>query len=831
MRNFEVINREYINPVDLTVLGNTFNTLGQGHLKTIEKASNLQATLANLDLNEAENEWRKQKLDNVRQTIENNSNYGNAYSALDDIIKLEGDIKSDAGLIGRLKAQQDYKAYVDNLDKRTDLTEDTKRYFREKNQYYYTDTVNDKGQIIGGSKWQPTEREVSKYVPMSDVLTKALSWAAKESGGMTQVTFLDEYGNPTTDPSKSVTGEIYTKTATGWQKLSKDKLNSAIEAAINNIPGARESIAQDYKVAEWKHKKGEDVPEILDKNGYLLTPQQYQEKRINPFVDAATYYNQTNSIDYGNALKAQIALSAQLAAANTPSVKGGDISTTLSNPITIRNTMPAEAYGAINSAKQDISNILGKDISNNTYVDIKSIIDSSKLSTEEKLKVYSSLDIIKENEEYVNGIKSGLDKDSQDQFEAYNAITSLGNLPNNKYGKEWSERVNKLFGTAESIRQYFSDTDSLDAFYLAIGGKEKAKSLGIKEGSSKNGVFVELPADYKNSIISFAQAGNVNEHSSSVVRIDNEGNEHQIIGDNKSLPDSPYMIYAGLLKYYNNLQKTNDDIIGDNGNITLSNVVVNAETPSVAEILALRKSNPEEAKNYTQVLDDEQKEAFKSVSNIDLVQTGAYELGNNNTLQAIDSERRKEITALLRSAKTNDLDITAIQDPMSGNWGMQITIKGVTDENGKLKREPITFYTPGGVNSQTYDSWNTDTAFRAKNDVNKYKQANRPITIATPNIFGTNSHIKLESNGYGFNVIEGGAVIKQISNSDAIELRDNYLRWTTTINAINSGIDISIEAFDAIAVSVATNIAKLYNNNPSEELINYYYDNLTKNLY
>ena len=65
--------------------------------------------------------------------------YGNAYSSLDDIVGTYGDITSSPGMIGRLRAQQDYKAYMDNLDKRTDLSEDYKNYYRAVNKYNYQD--------------------------------------------------------------------------------------------------------------------------------------------------------------------------------------------------------------------------------------------------------------------------------------------------------------------------------------------------------------------------------------------------------------------------------------------------------------------------------------------------------------------------------------------------------------------------------------------------------------------------------------------------------------------------------------------------------------------
>ena len=846
MRNFQYISKEYVPPVDLNVLGQTYSTLEQGHQQAVQTSSDLQAAMAQLELNEAEDAWRQQKINEIKQTIADNTTFGNAYGALDDLIAKKGNLISDPGLIGRLRAQQDYKTYLDNLNKRTDLPEADKEYFREKNQYYYTDKYDDKGNIIGGSKWNPIEQELS-HIPMDKIFTQALTWAAKEQGGGQQVTFLDENGNPTTDPKKSATGDIYTKTSIGWSKLSKEKLKSAITAAINSIPGARESINQDYKIDKWRYEKNGENPAITDKNGILLTPEQYIDKKINPFVDSATYYNQQSQIEYGDALKAQIALSQTKTYGNSVDITGigvADISTTTSNPITIRNIMPAEAMGAITASKQTVANLLQleEDVSNLTSEQLETIIkdktDKGLLNPADRLKIYNALDIILENKEYIDSISSTLNDDDKQQFNTYNAITSLSDLPDNKYSKEWSNKVNALYQGSSAIRQYFDNEEGINIFYLELGGKNKAIALGIKEGAKNGRNYVELPIEHNKSILSFAKAGSKFDKNfsftSDVFRVNEDGSEqvvYQILDNGVSLtPMSAKPVYSDIIKYYDGLQKTNDDIVANGGNLTLSNVVINAETPAISEILAIRKSNPENASKYTQVLDDERKEIFKSTSHIDLVQTGAYKLDKNNTLIEIDSEDRKKLTGLLRSSKLGDLDIAAIQDPNTGNWGAQVTIKGTTNEDGELKREPITFYIPGGIDSQLYESWNNDTSFRAKNDINKYKAAGRDIVIATPKIFGINSIIKLQGNGYGFNVVENDRVIGTTSTEQGILLRENYYKWKDTVNAISSDINVNGEALNNMQLNVAITIASIYERNPSKELIMYYYDCLSNSI-
>ena len=104
--------------------------------------------------------------------------------------------------------------------------------------------------------------------------------------------WLDANGKVTDDITKSVTGEIYSHTKGDWQRLSKAKLAEAVKAVIENTPGAKASLEQDYKIAKWKYDQNGSNPDITDKNGILLTPEQYLAKRIDPFYNAATFYNQ-----------------------------------------------------------------------------------------------------------------------------------------------------------------------------------------------------------------------------------------------------------------------------------------------------------------------------------------------------------------------------------------------------------------------------------------------------------------------------------------------------------------------------------------------------------
>ena len=156
-----------------------------------------------------------------------------------------------------------------------------------------------------------------------------------------------------------------------------------------------------------------------------------------------------------------------------------------------------------------------------------------------------------------------MDDDDKAQFNTYNAITSLSDLPDNDYSKEWSNKINKLYDGANSIRQYFNKPEDIYDFYLNIGGKNKAKSLGIIEGTKDGINYVELPIEYSKSIISFAKAGSLFSRSimsdAEVSRVMDDGSEVTIRLERQGKdPDfiynrrSPSIIYSDLLSYYNN---------------------------------------------------------------------------------------------------------------------------------------------------------------------------------------------------------------------------------------------------------------------------------------
>ena len=190
----------------------------------------LKKQIGELELNAQEDEFKQTLINSIENKIQDAVVGDFKGYALDEIIAEAGNVASDPRVIGRLRAQQQYKTYHDNLNARTDLSEDYKNYYRQVNTYHYEDKLDAAGNIIGGTEWKPEKQEVSE-VPASVIYNEALKIAQADAGGGESYSFLDVNGNPTSDYTKSATGEMFMKSGNKWERLSEDKLQHAIDAA------------------------------------------------------------------------------------------------------------------------------------------------------------------------------------------------------------------------------------------------------------------------------------------------------------------------------------------------------------------------------------------------------------------------------------------------------------------------------------------------------------------------------------------------------------------------------------------------------------------------
>lgn len=301
MKHFNPIHRQYVSPIDVQLLKSTSDSLEKGHQQAVKQASDLQVAIANLPLHESEAPYRQELLGKIQSAIEDGTKYGNSYGSLDDLIFLGGKLASDQGTLGRIESNKNYKEFIAKLDARKDITELDKEYFRELNPYEHKDKFDDDGNIIGSEVWKPKRNAVSN-VDWNKHFQNALKYAAKDSGGGDNISWIGPDGKPTNSPNEN---SLFLNKSTGkYEKLTKDKLYSAFRASIEADPEAMISAEQDREVAIWDYtrKKAEGkisakAEEITDPNGNILDLDSYIRKKANPFLYAASYYNSFSSRD------------------------------------------------------------------------------------------------------------------------------------------------------------------------------------------------------------------------------------------------------------------------------------------------------------------------------------------------------------------------------------------------------------------------------------------------------------------------------------------------------------------------------------------------------
>lgn len=523
MAQVNYISRDYIPRVDLTTLGNTFNTLEEGHQAAVKAASDLEIAVSQLDMNEAEDSFKEQLVNEIRNTIDNNTLYGNAYGALDNLVAKAGNIQSDGRVIGRLRNQKAKKEYDAKVDAMT-IPDGMKQMYKEENPYYYEDGAIDirTGRVLPGELWEAKSNPVIT-VPENEIQKYALQIAAKDAGGGERISFLDANGKETYDPDKSVDGAFYRKVGSKYERLSEDKIRQAYKVAIDSIPGARDSLNQDYRYATWQYdkvvedasQKGGDItpviPGFTDKNGNIYSEEQWLNNKINNFADVAAYNHVYTNINFGDALENR--RKSQAVAGG--GVRGNNSIVDFIGPNTlgtyeVEQNAYSSALNARNNASQsglDIINRIAADkFGNMNLGDIQQKLISEKKATGPNTAAQYIINTYGENltpiertnltnafftywktNRQVNDMikKAGADADA---LKFSDNINSQIYSNDNKYGKEIISALNNVFKLNNQV-DYEIGKDVFDAVTRLYGVKD-LKDIGLSYSQLSDGNYV-----------------------------------------------------------------------------------------------------------------------------------------------------------------------------------------------------------------------------------------------------------------------------------------------------------------------------------------------------
>ena len=778
MKGFNYINTEYVPTVDLNTLGNTFNTLEQGHKEAIKTASNLQAEMAKLELNEAEIEWRQQKISEIQQLVDNNTVFGNSAAALDDIVIKAGNLASDAGMIGRLQAQKDYTDFKNRVINDKALPEDYKEYFLEKNPYYYKDIVDEEtAKVISGTKWYPTTSPTA-VIDLSSLISKGLQWAARESGSYNQVRWLDKNGNPTTNPNEVFDGEYYDDTTHSFEKLDRSKIEAGIRAAIESTPGAKESLQQDYDIALWKHKKAINatkgryniVDDITDDNGITLSPQQYLNKRISPAIYAAEYYNTTRKTTYGNGLKTYKAAeqAAEIAKYNTETnedyfKKIGAASDT--KPITIKYNATSELMGKKQNIQNDLYNLFktatGRDINvdmtnastdgwknslNRAYLILKNNDATEQQLVDFKIK---SNELIREyNETTMNYdmLTRDLNDNDKELADYISRMQNGGNFnPNNPYDNALLKHIENIYGdTGEYYDVSFSNTDQYNQLVQILNGNDNKDNLinigfttGRKEVNGQSVNYIRLPKKYYQNMLLLANGTNAvtkgNLNGVSIQILDSDYNS--IMPDIKSGLSAPaksrvlatyHMLPNELIRLSTDFTKQQEKINNKMDNyqeITIGHQSLPGEMFYETYLMHLYDTGQIDEKQYNHRLKIQQNELRRKAISHGYGNTLMYAIEQDEqygTLKEINNTKDREDIGneIVTAIGNNKAVFNSAHNPFLGS-GTNITIYSKLDDNGNPTGIAKTYFIPGLITDEAQQAFEENEYTKASDYIAK----------------------------------------------------------------------------------------------------------------
>lgn len=755
--SFKTVDYTYVPKHNLEVIGQTYDYLQNRHDVAVAQESELKKQIGQLELNAQEDEFKQLLVNNVQSKINDAMIDDFKGYALDDIVAEAGNLMSDPRVLGRLRAQQQYKAYQDNLNARTDLSEDYKNYYRQANTYHYEDKLDAAGNVIGGTEWKPAEQEVSE-IPTSIIYNQALKMVQEDAGGGESYTFLDANGKPTDDFTQSATGEIFMKQGTKYNRLSTEKLQAAIDAAIEGTPGAKASLQQDYKIAMWKDQTQGKNADVRDHNGNLLNEQEFINRRFNNFIKAATYNRVYGSAEFGTALQS----ARKLAAGSGAAVSDMSFPNQMYDApnITVKNQSAINARGNIQSNKAALGEVFARnginaDVNTLTPDALRQQVDAMPNGMD-KLIALKAVKSISDDQEFLDnllGVQKGTE--AGDAFEMYTALSSGTDLPtNNQFRTAVNEYTDAAYPPhVENVRAYLRD-DEYASLVKSLGGDEAVRSLGVQIGKENGMNYVQLPRAYKDNLFIFSKAirDARNENTSffneigrsfdaiirgfgyfdydktryfaNVVTLDKDGNVFDKLDTNLPTRSWNYGANTTLGGVLNNFADFGDNLNQNAEAIIQQEVAIPTQyspnaTPAQAQAEYNIKHGIGKREDNNAIMNIEDERFYQGIGNIDLTQSpNTYIYDEDlNTYREMDTEEELKYTNLLANAKENV--VTKGITPFNNSIQAIVSVKDPKKPNDAPKR--IRF----DLNPVMTKEWMQDTNIKAgmrTQNLRSYKQ-------------------------------------------------------------------------------------------------------------
>jgi hypothetical protein len=848
-------------------------SLKKAHYDALEQQSHIAASIASLELNEAENGWKDKYTQDITAAIDGAAEDGHYATALTRAKQLAGKVASDPALLGRARYQQDFKKFQEQVKTSSDYDQDVKEYALEKNPYAYQDTQNEAGKVTGGNTFAAAYTP-TKSIPIESAMKEALQIVAKDAGGSEALTFGDGSGGFTKDYANS-DGVAYLKNGMTYERVTKDKLEAALKTVIANTPGMQASIDQEYRVGSWKTQKQNDKGEVIttdvtDGSGRLLTQAEWFKKRLDPFYKAATYNNVIYRTD------AQAGLSAAIARKKMGSGEesGGvnmhpEIVGTKGSAITIYGENAASivdrrtnSAAAINGLAQKYKVPVTKDSNlKATYDAIAANINNSNASADLKKQDLAILsEQYRENimsnriaEDYMRNAPATVRQAVEFQSALANGV-DLSTLKGNMYADEMAKGFNEAFtkSNGEPSKYLEFEFENFEGYKavlnkLGVSDTNAAKSKGYDIDPVKHSIRV--PREHSinaytiaSTMDSIAREESKRKGSTKYLasRVTKEGGQKLLARTNDatapwwSTGSGTVLSQIGGSKAYKQANKLADDFLNAPAEpITGTPTIYPIEDVVVAAFRAEGKELDAKSPEVKRGIDDLRQQVITALTHSDGANFKQWyannEAGKETLREVDDAAKRSQNIHEAMNMLANDPDNTSItmrKEP-DGSISTEILYRfiktsglGGAQPAWKLYNKIVI---PAPIESQALQVYTHNPMFKAEGDIAKARASRiKAVVVNSPDIVSVLPEIMIDMSDGNYIMKQStpeGSVEREITEANAI-----YLKGAS--NAFGLALDRHLDPYNAddrvwgstIAIDYAKALNSIDKNVPFNEL-------------
>lgn len=317
--------------------------------QALSQQTNIKAAISQVELDESEDEWKQNYINNINKQINDAAAVGDYAGALETATMIAGDVANDPALRGRERYNKERQEFIKSIEakRNADLISETSyRRALAQNTYNYEDIKDDNGRIVAGSKWTPAFDPAKDFKPkeLLDDLKKyiGVSKTTTGGGGGTTQQYYDKNGNPTTKASEAVSIASTTKGGSRTESLeevTEQQWRDAYDAWMQahdltdreilyqvwdnyqwdfaqeslqveglktklDDSGLSEEERLEYQKQYDKHKEKADRlwSNMTDGQGGLLTRDEFLLSHMSPYFKVMAYRNHTLVTEAGSTL-------------------------------------------------------------------------------------------------------------------------------------------------------------------------------------------------------------------------------------------------------------------------------------------------------------------------------------------------------------------------------------------------------------------------------------------------------------------------------------------------------------------------------------------------